>query len=181
MSDPLTHIVWGYVITRSVTRRPDLLLLGSLTSILPDLDAVLPGFSHHGWLHTPVFILFICLTLWGAGKDPLLFRVPALAISSHFVLDSIGGGIMWFWPISTEARTLLPITSPAGLATAEVFILLLPAYWLWDLWKRTGDSPLSVIRWMEGMIPLPVVRGASSTLGLFLVLSYATRFISTTV
>ena len=104
MTDPVTHLLWGYVLARTLTPRPAYLLLGMSSAVLLDLGALLPGIEHHGWLHTPVFVLFVSLTLWGASRDRMMFLVPMLAMGSHLVLDSVGAGVMWLWPLSTQAH-----------------------------------------------------------------------------
>jgi hypothetical protein len=50
MPDPVTHMIWGYVLARSLTNKPHFLLLGMLSGILLDISAVLPGLTHHGWI-----------------------------------------------------------------------------------------------------------------------------------
>ena len=87
MTDPVTHLLWGYVLARTLTPKPGYLFLGMLSGVLLAVGAVLPGLSHHGWLHTPIFILFVCLTLYGASRDRLLFLVPMAGLGSHLVLD----------------------------------------------------------------------------------------------
>jgi hypothetical protein len=161
MTDPVTHLLYGYVISRSMTPRPGYHALGMLMAILPDADALLPGFTHHGWLHSPLFVVFVGLTLWGASKDRLLLVIPVVAMGSHLALDSLSA---------------LPI-GPAGLAAAEVFLLVTPAYWVWDRWKRTGESPLAVLEWVNGWVPRPVTWGGVSTFGAMVVFVLAERLL----
>ena len=181
MTDPVTHLLWGYVLARSMTPRSGYLFLGMLSGVLIDLGAVLPGLSHHGWLHTPVFVLFVSLTLYGASRDRLMFLVPAAAMGSHLVLDSVGRGIMWLWPVSATAHSLLPIESMAGLAAANGFLLVVPLYSIWERWKATGESPVDAIRWVNGFLPRPVTWGGMSTLGFMMVLVMGQRYVAMVV
>jgi len=159
MTDPVTHLLYGYVIARSLSPKPGYHALGMMMAILPDVDALLPGFTHHGWLHSPLFIAFVSLTLWGASKDRLLFVIPVVAMGSHLALDYVSA---------------LPL-SLAGLAAAQVFLFVAPAYWVWDRWKRTGESPMAVLDWVNGWIPRPVTWGGVSTFGLMVVLVLTQR------
>jgi hypothetical protein len=177
MTDPVTHLIWGYVVARSLTVRPGYLLLGMSSAVLLDLGVLVPGVEHHGWLHTPVFILFVALTLYGASRDRLMFLVPAAAMGSHLVLDSVGSGIMWLWPVSEQAISLVPVESAAGSVAASVFLLVAPLYGLWDRWKRTGESPLDAFRWVTSFLPRPVTWGGVTTFGVMVVLVMGPRFL----
>ena len=176
MSDPVTHLVWGYTVGRALSPQPHYRFLGMASAVLLDAGAVLPGLTHHGWLHTPIFVLFVSLTLYGASRDRLLFLIPALATGSHLVLDSIGSGIMWLWPVSTASISLVPIESLAGLATVNLFLLLVPSYWYYHQWKATGESPLDALRWFHDILPRPVSWGSLSTFGLMTVLVMGHRY-----
>ena len=177
MTDPVTHLLWGYVLARTLTPRPAYLLLGMSSAVLLDLGALLPGIEHHGWLHTPVFVLFVSLTLWGASRDRMMFLVPLVAMGSHLVLDSVGAGIMWLWPLSTQAHAVVPVESSAGLATAHVFLLLVPLYGVWERWKATGESPLDAFRWAGALLPRPVAWGGVSSFALLTVLVMGERYL----
>jgi len=176
MTDPVTHLLWGYVLARSLTPKPGYLLLGMLSGVLLDVGILLPGIAHHGWLHTPVFVVFISLTLWGASRDRLLFLVPMVGLGSHLVLDSIGAGIMWLWPFSTTAHSILPIEGMAGLAAAHVFLLLVPLYGIRERWKATGESPLDAFEWATSYIPQQVTWGGMCTFGLMTVIVMGHRY-----
>jgi hypothetical protein len=176
MTGPVTHLLWGYVLARSLTARPGHLLLGMACGILLDVGAVLPVLMHHGWLHTPVFVLFVSLTLWGAGRDRLMFAVPLVATGSHLVLDSVGAGVMWLWPVSEASYAVLPIESAAGVAAAGVFLLLVPAYGVWERWKATGESPMDAFAWAASFAPRPVAWGGVTTFALMVALVMGHRF-----
>jgi hypothetical protein len=181
MTDPVTHLLWGYVLARTLTPKPGFLFMGMLSGILLDIGVVLPGLSHHGWLHTPVFVLFVSLTLWGASRDRLMFLVPLAGLGSHMVLDSIGTGVMWFWPFSTSSYAILPIESLAGLTAANLFLFMIPLYSVWERWKSTGEGPITVIHWVNGFLPRPVAWGGVSTLGLMTVLVMGERYVAMVV
>jgi hypothetical protein len=177
MTDPVTHMIWGYVAARALTPRREHLLLGMASAVLLDAGVLVPGVEHHGWLHTPVFVLFVSLTLWGASRDRLAFLVPAAAMGSHLVLDSVGSGIMWLWPVSEATVALVPVEGAAGETAASVFLLVAPLYGLWDRWKRTGESPLDALRWATSFLPRPVTWGGVTTFGVAVVLVMGQRLL----
>lgn len=177
MTGPVTHLLWGYVLARSLTSRPGHLLLGMACGVLLDVGAVVPLMAHHGWLHTPVFVFFVSLTLWGAGRDQLMLLVPLVGMGSHLVLDSVGAGVMWLWPVSEASYALLPIGSAAGTAAAGVFLFLLPAYGVWERWKATGESPLDAFAWAASFAPRPVTWGGVTTFGLMTALVMGQRLL----
>lgn len=177
MTDPVTHLLWGYVVARSLTDRQGYLLLGMMSGVLLDVDALIPGFTHHGWLHTPVFVAFLAVTLWGASRERSMLLVPAAAMGSHLVLDSVGGSVMWLWPVSEASMALVPVASSAGMAAASVFLFVAPSYGVWDRWKRTGESPIAVLNWVGGFVPRPVSWGGAGALGLVMVLLAGQRYL----
>ena len=177
MTDPVTHLLWGYVLARTLTPKPGYLLLGMLSGVLLDVGALVPFLSHHGWLHTPVFVIFVSLTLWGASRDRLLFLVPLVGLGSHLVLDSVGAGIMWLWPVSEAAYSIIPLESTVGLVVASVFLFLVPLYGIWERWKSTGESPADAFRWVAGYLPRPVAWGSLPTFGLMTVLVMGQRYL----
>ncbi|MCK5252468.1 MAG: metal-dependent hydrolase [Thermoplasmata archaeon] len=181
MTDPVTHLLWGYVLARTLTSKPGYLFLGMLTGILLDIGVVLPLLAHHGWLHTPVFVLFVSLTLYGASRDRLLFLVPMAGLGSHLVLDSVGSGVMWLWPVSTASYAILPIESLAGLAAVNVFLLMIPLYSVWERWKATDESPTAALTWACSFLPRPVAWGGVSTLGLMMVFVMGERYVAMVV
>jgi len=177
MTDPVTHLLWGYVVARSFTDRQGYLLLGMMSGVLLDVDALIPGFTHHGWLHTPVFVAFLAVTLWGASRERSMLLVPAAAMGSHLVLDSVGGGVMWLWPVSEASMALVPVASSAGMAAASVFLFVAPSYGVWDRWRRTGESPLDAFRWIIDLLPRPVAWGGVSSFALLTLLVMGQRYL----
>lgn len=162
-----------------MTNRPGYLFLGMVAAVLPDVDALLPGFDHHGWLHTPVFVCFVSLTLWGTNnQDRLTLRVMTVVMASHLFLDSIGGGIAWLWPVSTTSISPVPVQSTAGLTAVRVFLMVAPAYWIWNRWKHTGEGPIVAVRWAEKFLPRPVAWSGVSSFCLATTLVLASRLLA---
>jgi hypothetical protein len=146
--------------------------------IVLDLDQVLPGLVHHGWVHTPFLIVVLSIIVWVATRDRLAFVVSLAALTSHLVLDTVATqfGIMWLWPLSTHEFVIWTLDDLAALAVIKVFAFLIPAYWMWDTYKRTGESPLAVLEWVEGHIPRPVVYGGVATFGVTMVFVWWTYY-----
>ena len=87
----------------------------------PDLDLFFfylvdnRAFHHHRyWVHAPAFVLVVSLVLLALSR----WRWPAacpLVVAFccgwvlHILLDSIAGGIMWLWPVSTELYVLFTV------------------------------------------------------------------------
>ncbi|NIP36351.1 MAG: hypothetical protein GWN18_15470, partial [Thermoplasmata archaeon] len=55
----MTHLIWGYLLARAASPAPKYLFLGMMMGIFLDFDQVVPGLTHHGWVHTPVFVLAV--------------------------------------------------------------------------------------------------------------------------
>ena len=59
MTNPITHLIWGYVLARTINPAPKYLALGVMTALFLDFDQIVPGLAHHGFVHTPVFVLAV--------------------------------------------------------------------------------------------------------------------------
>lgn len=127
----IAHLPAGYLLARA-SRAQGLAMAAVLAgSVLPDLDLIWfyliddRAFHHHRyWVHAPGFWLMgalVALPLLRAFRPGWLR--PALvflaAIFLHLVLDSLGGGIMWAWPLSTDLYRLVtvPATQPHWVAS----------------------------------------------------------------
>ena len=132
------------------------LFLGTLCSVVPDLDVV--GFrfgieygdvwGHRGMTHSIVFAALLAgslLALWYRGKPAIamagLFLYFFLCTLSHGVLDAMtngGLGVAFFSPFDTT-RYFFPLrpvlVSPIGIgeffSTYGVRILFSEAVWIW--------------------------------------------------
>ena len=59
MTNPVTHLIWGYLLGRAASPAPKYLFCGMMMGILLDVDQLVPGLSHHGFVHTPLFVLAV--------------------------------------------------------------------------------------------------------------------------
>lgn len=117
----VAHLPSGYLLARLSGARGVTMAAALIGAIAPDLDLIWfylvddRAFHHHKyWVHAPGFWLFLALVtlpLLQAFR-PALLR-PALvflaAIFLHLVLDSLGGGIMWLWPLSDQLYQLVTV------------------------------------------------------------------------
>lgn len=116
------HLPAGYVLGRLWPLKRRAVLGAALVgSVLPDFDMLWfhlvddRAFHHHLYLvHKPLFwvcvgaVTLIALRL----TRPRLLPVAAVVFTSillHLVLDSIGGGIAWLWPVSDRLFSLVSI------------------------------------------------------------------------
>jgi inner membrane protein len=129
LPSPIAHTAAGYLIyhlterklpayaRRRVGRLPALLMVTTLFSMLPDLDAVLGvvsgdmGRFHNNGTHS--LVLGFCIALLVAGimgwKKPVeflpWFTIILLSYESHVLMDFFtheGRGVMLFWPLSSN-------------------------------------------------------------------------------
>lgn len=171
MTNPVTHLVWGYLIGRAASPAPRYLFLGMMMGIFLDADQIVPGLTHHGWVHTPVLALAVSGGLYLATRDRLVFWVSLAAMLSHLVLDTVATqhGVMWLWPLSTHEFVIWTINDLAALAVIKVYAFLVPVYYTWHLWRKEGESPLVVLEWVDRHIPRPVTYGSLATFGVSMV------------
>ena len=123
----IAHLPASYLWTRGLQRRlgRQLLPLGLLASVLPDLDLLYFYFvdgrahPHHTyWTHLPVAWALLAslasvLVLWErrlCGAALVFFSNILL----HLVLDTIAGGICWLYPLSDRAVQLVSVPAAHG-------------------------------------------------------------------
>lgn len=99
------HIALGYIIGKSLNRAIDHSLnipaIWTL-SLLPDIDFFIPGLPHRGPTHSLIvaFVIFIPLFfLWSKNAVPYFVALVTHSLIGDYITD---GGIMLFWPLSSE-------------------------------------------------------------------------------
>ncbi|MCH2078395.1 MAG: metal-dependent hydrolase [Rhodobacteraceae bacterium] len=149
----LAHLPAGYLVGRAMPAAPWVIPAAVLGGILPDFDLLAfylwddRAFHHHRyWVHIPGFwVLVAAITapfISRAWKLPWLAFLTAIFV--HIALDSIVGGIVWFWPFSDTMYTLIEVSARHQnwllnfILHWTFFALELPiimtAFYLW--WRR---------------------------------------------
>lgn len=171
MTNPITHLIWGYVLARAVNPAPRYLALGVLMALILDVDQVVPGLVHHGFVHSPVFVVAVAGIMYALTRDKLVLWISLAAMLSHLVLDTVATqfGVMWLWPLSTHEFVIWTINDLAILAVIKVYAFLFPLYYIWHQWRRTGESPLVVLEWIDRRIPRPALYGGMASFGVAMV------------
>ena len=99
------HITLGYIIGNPLNRASDHSLnipaLWTL-SMLPDVDLLIPGLQHRGPTHSLIFTLIVSLLLIIIGSRKAVPYIAALATHSMIGDYFTDGGIMLFWPFTSE-------------------------------------------------------------------------------
>lgn len=131
----VAHLAGGYLLSRSLVSRDkylpfnkkqklQLVLTGCLFSILPDFDLIyfylIDGRQHHHhsyWTHMPVFWLLLSGILYLLAKrlynqqGTLVCILLFVNTWVHMLLDSVAGGIYWFYPWSDAYYRFFNITA----------------------------------------------------------------------
>jgi len=160
----IAHIPASYILIKeTVSRLPRffsqarprrLVVVALVASIFPDLDLiyfyVFDGrqSNHHSyWTHIPLYWLLIAvivfIVLKGLKRSYLTPYVVTFFISIvlHLVLDSMVGGIMWFYPFSLNLLSLVEIK-----ASAQWWVLNF--IWHWTFGIELLLVYLAVLKWV---------------------------------
>ena len=89
MTNPITHLLWGYTISKNISKEEKFIVLGLFMSILLDIDAF-PGFKHHGFVHTPLFVIILSSIIYFSSRSRIAFMICFVNLFFHLVLDTIG-------------------------------------------------------------------------------------------
>ncbi|VAW81627.1 hypothetical protein MNBD_GAMMA12-707 [hydrothermal vent metagenome] len=169
----IAHLPAAYLLTRAMIRRANrglttrknrysnfsLLLIGLVAGVFPDLDLMYFYWvdgrqnNHHlYWTHVPVFwVLFAAAAVvflkWINATHYLLYVwVFIFNIILHLVLDTLVGGILWFFPLSMELIYLIKIPSVHAWWVANflwhwTFLLELIIFYVAMLVYARPDAP----------------------------------------
>ena len=130
----VAHLPSGYIVARAAGVRSGLPFWAALVgSVFPDFDMIWflfvdQGAIHHHlyWVHAPGFwVIVAALTLpflRGTIRQAALLFLAGIFV--HLVLDSIGGGIMWLWPLSDRLYSLIEVP-----ATQANWVLSFVLHW----------------------------------------------------
>lgn len=126
--------IWVKKISKSQTNL--LYFLGAIFGIFPDIDTVYYYFFsailHHReiFTHSLIFYIIIWLVLFFIGRLSKKEFLKALGFVflftglSHLILDSLGNGIMWFYPFSSLTFGLLAAQSIADSFFGQFFLFI---------------------------------------------------------
>lgn len=116
------HLPSGYVLGRAFGWRGPMLAAAVAGAVAPDLDMIRFHLLDHGqvhhhryWTHIPAVWLVI-----GAASLALPPRARHVAlaflagVTLHLLLDSIGGDIMWGWPVTDQFFSLVSVPARHG-------------------------------------------------------------------
>ena len=165
---PVVHLLWGYVVSRRLTGDPRLVMAGTAMALLPDADVLIPGVTHHGFLHTPLFAFVVVASVYGAAEDKLVPLVLGCGLLSHLVLDSIAstGGLMWLFPSEVLLPYGLFVSLPA-LVSLKVFLFVIPLQVVLHQSRERGEGPHEVFDYLRERMGVMM---ATAAVGCFLVL-----------
>jgi inner membrane protein len=133
----IAHLPAGYLLGKAMKARSVPAMGAALVgSVFPDFDMfwfhlVDHGAIHHHkyWVHAPGFWLmvsFVVLPVLSLAR-PALLSIAGLffvAVGLHLCLDTLGGGIMWEWPFSTDLVTIVEVP-----ATRSNWVLSFMFHW----------------------------------------------------
>lgn len=136
----IAHLPAGYLLGRASGAKRGVLGAVLLASMLPDFDMlwfhlVDGGSIHHHryWPHIPAFWAMVAVVI--LPPIAVLKRrwlLPAAlcfgAIILHLLLDTLVGGIMWFWPISPDLFRLAIV--PANHTHWILSFMLHWSFWI---------------------------------------------------
>ncbi len=181
----IAHLPAAYLLTNAITRysnrnavsvktrRSALLLLitGLIASVFPDLDLIYfylvdgrQNNHHIYWTHVPVFwILFTATALiflkWiNATRYEVYVWVFSLNIMLHLLLDTIVGGILWFYPVSMEMIQVIEVPAVYNWWVANflwhwTFLFELVILYLAMLaYANRNSSPAAVSSWKRRQV-----------------------------
>jgi hypothetical protein len=170
MTNPLTHLLWGYSVSKNISKDKGLIILGLISSIILDIDIVpLPGFRHHGFVHTPVFVIIVSLLIYIISRSDLKFLIVSSNMFLHLILDTVGtrAPVMWFYPITSSEYALGTVIPFYQLIIIKAFLFLLPLIYINHCWKKRGENPLDLIEYSKERL------GTKTTYALLIMASVA--------
>ncbi len=155
MTNPVTHLLWGYTISRNISKKKDYIIFGIIMSAVLDLDAIsFFGVKHHGIVHTPVFIIAICSIIFLCSFSKTLFIISIVNLFFHLILDTFGTSvpIMWFYPVSDFSYAIGEGLSLFHLIIIKIIWFTIPTIYLTYLYLNKKEDPFELIQYIEEKI-----------------------------
>ncbi len=103
----LAGIWMSYAMHLTIPMAIIVMLISIMGASIPDIDRILPFFTHRGFMHTPVgaalFTIVFKLILITLNTTIVLEIAFLVGYISHLIMDTFTCmGIMWFYPISKK-------------------------------------------------------------------------------
>ncbi|MFW3145294.1 MAG: metal-dependent hydrolase [Thermoplasmatota archaeon] len=148
MPGPIAHLLWGYVVSRAVTKRKDLILIGMAASVVMDVPFLfdLQDF-HRTSTHYLAFPIFLSLLMLIFFRELKVFYVTFSNMLVHLILDTVAtrGPVKWLYPLSDIGIGYSgPSFYPAFLVL-RLFLILIPAFAILYLYIRKKEDPFSLL------------------------------------
>ena len=154
MTNALTHMLWGYVISRRFTDDKRWLLLGLLFSFVLDIDILpIPGLTHRGFMHTVPIVLIISALVLIISRSLTLFYICIINLFCHLVIDSISlGSVMWLYPLTSQGYSIDPFVSFGVIILINILLLVIPWLYIYYRYKKNDENPLDILYYVENKI-----------------------------
>ena len=121
-------------------------------SIILDIDYLpLPGLRHHGFIHTPVFIIILSLLIYIATRSKYIFVIALVNMLFHLVLDTIGtrAPVMWLWPLNESSFALGTEVNLITLIIIKLILFLIPLGYIIYCYYKFEENPFDIINYMK--------------------------------
>jgi len=148
MTNPITHLLFSWVIAALIVKKPGDRLLVIISGIFMDIDVF---FGHHGPLHTPfsAFVIFVIILIVKRFE----FRVSMGCLFGglyHIFLDLLATRcpVMLFYPLNLNLYNIggiIPYSALIILKFILLFSAILLTYYLWC----KGEKPTEIIEWSK--------------------------------
>jgi len=122
----IAHLPTGYLLAKLLRKKTQqhlswktLLICGLMGSIFPDIDLIYFYLidarqnNHHSYIsHIPFYYLTLYLfvsvlfLITGNKRNLMISSVFMLGVLLHLILDTVAGGIIWYYPIYEQYVTL---------------------------------------------------------------------------
>lgn len=116
------HLPSGYVLGRAAGWRGSVLAAAVVGAVTPDLDMIRFHLLDHGqvhhhryWTHIPA--VWLAIGVASLALPPAFRRLAAAflgGVALHLILDSIGGDILWGWPVTDRFFSLVTVPARHG-------------------------------------------------------------------
>ena len=172
MTNPVTHLLWGYLVSRRLDPDPKLISIGLLMSVLPDIDGLpIPGLEHHGPMHTPLFVLVLGAVLFLVSRSRLIFYIGTVNLLMHLVLDTVGTAapVMWLYPLSTEGVAIGTAVGLPTLIAIKLVLLATPLAFIIHRYIQQDESPLDLMDYYVEALGRPATYALIALAGVLMV------------
>ena len=151
MPHPLTHLLWGYMISKNISKNNDQLIIGLAASIVLDVPYIFDLYSFHRTsAHNLLFPLIVSLLLLLYVREIRIFGVCMANMIFHLVLDTVfsNSPVKWFAPFYDLEIGVLSSYHIIEYIIIQAILTTIPVVYILYRFFKMKENPFHLVKYL---------------------------------